>query len=162
MSVEFYRGSPGKFDSRTLSRKTLSRWTGRTRARGRAHPFHARMVVLPVLLVVLPVLLVVLPYTYTYTYIIYIYNIIYIYIYIYICARARQAADLARPLVGGWCRAVTGIGGEAGDGSGAIYNICIYIYIYIYIEREREIMHILIYIYGTSKYIYYYTNTILC
>ena len=30
MSVEFYRGSPGKFDSRTLSRKTLSRWTGRT------------------------------------------------------------------------------------------------------------------------------------
>ena len=29
MSVEFYRGSPGKFDSRTLSRKALSRWTGR-------------------------------------------------------------------------------------------------------------------------------------
>ena len=30
MSIEFDRGSPGKFDSRTLSRKTLSRWTGRT------------------------------------------------------------------------------------------------------------------------------------
>ena len=30
MSVEFYRGSPRKFDSRTLSRETLSRWTGRT------------------------------------------------------------------------------------------------------------------------------------
>ena len=29
MSVEFYRESPGKFDSGTLSRKTLSRWTGR-------------------------------------------------------------------------------------------------------------------------------------
>ena len=29
MSVEFYRGSPGEFDSRTLSRKTLNRWTGR-------------------------------------------------------------------------------------------------------------------------------------
>ena len=29
MSVEFDRGSPGKFDSRTLSRETLSRWTGR-------------------------------------------------------------------------------------------------------------------------------------
>ena len=29
MSVEFYRVSPGKFDSRTLSRKTLNRWTGR-------------------------------------------------------------------------------------------------------------------------------------
>ena len=30
MSVEFYRESPGKFDSRTLKRTTLSRWTGRT------------------------------------------------------------------------------------------------------------------------------------
>ena len=29
MSVEFYRESPGKFDSRTLSRKSLNRWTGR-------------------------------------------------------------------------------------------------------------------------------------
>ena len=32
MSVEFDRGSPGKFDSRTLNRKTLNRWTGRTAA----------------------------------------------------------------------------------------------------------------------------------
>ena len=30
MSVEFYRESPGKFDSRTLNRESLSRWTGRT------------------------------------------------------------------------------------------------------------------------------------
>ena len=30
MSVEFDRESPGKFDSRTLKRKTLSRWTGRS------------------------------------------------------------------------------------------------------------------------------------
>ena len=30
MSVEFDRGSPGKFDSRTLNRNTLNRWTGRT------------------------------------------------------------------------------------------------------------------------------------
>ena len=30
MSVEFHRKSPGKFDSRTLNRETLSRWTGRT------------------------------------------------------------------------------------------------------------------------------------
>ena len=29
MSVELYRESPGKFDSRTLNRKTLTRWTGR-------------------------------------------------------------------------------------------------------------------------------------
>ena len=30
MSVEFDRESPGKFDSRTLNRQTLSRWTGRS------------------------------------------------------------------------------------------------------------------------------------
>ena len=30
MSVESYRESPGKFDSRTLNRKTRNRWTGRT------------------------------------------------------------------------------------------------------------------------------------
>ena len=30
MYVEFYRESPGKFGSRTLSRKTFARWTGRT------------------------------------------------------------------------------------------------------------------------------------
>ena len=29
MSVEIHRESPGKFNSRTLNRKTLSRWTGR-------------------------------------------------------------------------------------------------------------------------------------
>ena len=29
MSVEFYRESPGKFDSRTLNRKTLNKWPGR-------------------------------------------------------------------------------------------------------------------------------------
>ena len=32
MSVEFDREPPGKFDSRTLSRETLSRWTGRSTA----------------------------------------------------------------------------------------------------------------------------------
>ena len=30
MSVEFDRGSLGKFDSRTLGRETLSKWTGRS------------------------------------------------------------------------------------------------------------------------------------
>ena len=30
MSVEMYRESPGKFDSMTLNRTTLSRWTGRS------------------------------------------------------------------------------------------------------------------------------------
>ena len=30
MSVEFDRVSPGKFDPRTLNRKTLDRWTGRS------------------------------------------------------------------------------------------------------------------------------------
>ena len=32
MSLEFDRESPGDFDSRTLKRKTLNRWTGRTAA----------------------------------------------------------------------------------------------------------------------------------
>ena len=36
MPVEFDRGSPGKFDSRTLRRETLSRWTGRTMSGGRS------------------------------------------------------------------------------------------------------------------------------
>ena len=31
MTVECYGESPGKFDSRTLNRKTLNRWTGRIR-----------------------------------------------------------------------------------------------------------------------------------
>ena len=35
MSVEFYIESPGEFDSRTLSRETLSRWTGRSCKRPR-------------------------------------------------------------------------------------------------------------------------------
>ena len=30
MAVEFHRGSPGKFDSGTLSRETLGRWTERS------------------------------------------------------------------------------------------------------------------------------------
>ena len=34
MSVESYRGSPGKFDSMTLSRTTLNRWTGRSLVEG--------------------------------------------------------------------------------------------------------------------------------
>ena len=34
MSVEFYRESPGSFDSRTLNRTTLSRWTGHITGRG--------------------------------------------------------------------------------------------------------------------------------
>ena len=32
MSVEFHRESPGKFDSRTLTREILSRWTGRNQS----------------------------------------------------------------------------------------------------------------------------------
>ena len=35
MSVELYRESPGKFDSRTLKRKTLNRWAYSLRAHAR-------------------------------------------------------------------------------------------------------------------------------
>ena len=38
MSVEFYRDSPGKFDSRILNRKTLNRWTGRRSESGKRSP----------------------------------------------------------------------------------------------------------------------------
>ena len=34
MSVEFYRESPGKFDSRTLNREIINWWTGRTERPG--------------------------------------------------------------------------------------------------------------------------------
>ena len=44
MSVEFYRGSPGKFDSRTLSRETLSRWTGRSEQAASGSVFDAAAV----------------------------------------------------------------------------------------------------------------------
>ena len=40
MSVDFHRESPGKFDSRTLNRKTLSRWTGRITCSTAYHLLH--------------------------------------------------------------------------------------------------------------------------
>ena len=41
MSVEFYRESPGMFDSRTLNRTTLNRWTGRKKSLAASCPSHA-------------------------------------------------------------------------------------------------------------------------
>ena len=38
MSVELYKESPGKFDSRTLNRKILNRWTGRMARRDSLAP----------------------------------------------------------------------------------------------------------------------------
>ena len=46
MSVEFDRESPGKFDSRTLSRETLSRWTGRMVLKSHVQPKMLTMAVL--------------------------------------------------------------------------------------------------------------------
>ena len=85
MSVEFDRGSPGKFDSRTLNRKTLSRWTGR---------------------IYIYIYIYIHTYIHTYTCIyIYIYThmSIVIYIYIYICiysfkGRSPQHRQLPRKL----------------------------------------------------------------
>ena len=37
MSVELYRESPGKFESRTLNMETLNRWTGRTGSSAEQH-----------------------------------------------------------------------------------------------------------------------------
>ena len=93
MSVEFYRGSPGKFDSRTLNRNTLNSWTGRTQVNfgGKSHPECAtfspdgrRS----------PRETCILHYVYLSIYLsiylalslsIYIYIYMYVYIYIYIC-----------------------------------------------------------------------------
>ena len=86
MSVEFYRESPGKFDSRTLNRKTLNRWTGRTSRRRcvRAHPtlkrgYHGVFDNSGI-------------YIHTYTYI-YIY--IYIYLFIYIGRRLSSSGTMS-------------------------------------------------------------------
>ena len=90
MPVECYRESPGKFDSRTLNRKTRNRWTGRNlgpvacrdsavaslaRESGIGLDANRRMVA------------VIHMYTYIYIYmclyVLYVY--IYIYIYIHMC-----------------------------------------------------------------------------
>ena len=56
MSVEFDRESPGKFDSRTLSRKTLSRRTGRILAaatRGRRLTLIMMIIITMMIIVIL-------------------------------------------------------------------------------------------------------------
>ena len=80
MSVEFDRGSPVKFDSRTLSRETLNRWTGRTPHSPAA--FSKGLSLSPWMLLEtsdgLPVIISNDVYIYIYMYI-----CVYIYIYIY-------------------------------------------------------------------------------
>ena len=66
MSVEFDRESPGKFDSRTLNRETLSRWTGRNTG-DTNNNINSRNNMI-----------------YTYTYAIHMYISLSLYIYIYI------------------------------------------------------------------------------
>ena len=70
MSVEFYRESPRKFDSRTLNMTTLNRWTGRTS--------NVRQVMCLSLYLSLSLSLYIHIYTCVYMY-------VYMYIYIYIC-----------------------------------------------------------------------------
>ena len=82
MSVESKRGSPGKFDSRTLNRKMLSRWTGRN--------LECQGVDSVRFLITAYIYIYIYIHTYMYVYMyIYIYRererCIYIYIYIYIC-----------------------------------------------------------------------------
>ena len=118
MSVEFYRESPGMFDSRTLSRETLSRWTGRVskrlsrRCMPNARSKDSRMChvivlascclsVFRIVNVMLQDMMVIVRVIYIYIYI-YIYtHTMYVYIYIY---REREMYTY----------------------------VCIYIYIYIY------------------------------
>ena len=95
MSVEFDRGSPRKFDSRTLNRKTPSRWTGRRNlpspllARGRAtsKPLSSRREISIYIYIYIYVYIYIYIYThlslyiYIYTNIICMYVCVYIYIY---------------------------------------------------------------------------------
>ena len=152
MSVEFYRESPGKFASRTLDRKTLSRWTGRNDL---SHPYSvfppsftslysspavdasgrglARALCLPPR-----------PRLYLSLYTcVYIYIYIYVYIYIYICVYVSPTPK------------EDGAASPRGRDQGArlskaieqpdrIHNVVciIYIYIYIYVHVYMYYTHI--------------------
>ena len=125
-----YRESPGKFDSRTLSRTALNRWTGPTLLdlcvsclrRGRAN-----------LLCIVPILTYdprresesrntyydTMSYTIIYQHTLYLYISLSIYIYIYI-ERERETYTYMYVYI-------------------YIYMRGMSVYIYIYIERERDV-----------------------
>ena len=96
MSVEFYRESPGKFDSRTLNRTTLNRWTGRNHPSRKSQPRGeavrvpradasrgGAMIIYYVVLLLIIIIIISSSSSSTYTYV-YMYVCVYIYIYIYI------------------------------------------------------------------------------
>ena len=142
MSVEFYRGSPRKFDSRTLSRKVVSRWTGRklsihtcvytmhiwgTRLlRPRARSGDGMYIYIYI-------------YIYAYTHNIYIYIII----YIYIQTNSGVRPEFVLIFEGRTSPALHGEDPEVLEtGILTIIYVNMYIYIYIYVYT-----HIYIYIY---------------
>ena len=53
MSVETYRESPRKFDSRTLNRKTLNRWTGRKVNKLSLLLYHYIIILIKVIIIVI-------------------------------------------------------------------------------------------------------------
>ena len=123
MSVEFHRGSPRKFDSRTLNRKTLNRWTGRTSEGSRKEITSGSQVV-------------VFPCIHTCIYI-YIYTYICAYIYIYIYINNNNNNSCTKNIYIYKC--------TYNYMYGCMYvwmYVCVYTYIYIYIY-----MCIYIYIY---------------
>ena len=89
MSAEFYRETPGKFDSRTLNRKTLSRWTVRGSYSQNAQPPFAPRKFLQggatshIVMILMMIIIITTQCVYTYHYV-YIYIYIYVSIYIYI------------------------------------------------------------------------------
>ena len=98
MSVEFYRGSSGKFDSRTLNRKTRNRWTGC------AHVTHALLHQRIMQKRAASADEENLNEDETYTYI-YIYNIL-IYIYIYICIHTHTVIHNFKSQIEPWIGSV--------------------------------------------------------
>ena len=185
MSVEFDRGSPGNFDSRTLSRETLGRWTGRNdktkvgtamsdSSLPRRNSLHVRTpreynVLLSILLY------------YNYYITIIIILIITSLIIIIIIAGARSdplaSTDSQTPFLGTLLVLLrydthnnnnnnnnnnnsNDNNNNNNDNNDNSNSMCVYIYIYIYthVERERENMiYIYIYIY---MYVYIYIYNI--
>ena len=146
MSVDFYRESPGKFDSRTLNGKTLSRWTGRILKENTFAYTETRdqALALPHPLIHTHAYIYTYVYVYIYIYIYYKYIFIHTYSTLYIPHSALD--DEEGPLDEGQDPRAVVV---------ALLSIYIYIYIYIYIHIY---IYIYIYIY-TYIYIYIHTYT---
>ena len=128
MSVEFYRESPGKFDSRTLNRKTLNRWTGRTglndptlpRLPPTLLPFQKQSITI-IIIITIAIMIILTK----------VLIIILIILIILIMLIIRIAGGGAPSLLCGFACAPDGMASAADYVS--INHVCIYVYMHIYV-----------------------------